>query len=253
MSSPFLKLNGLILREVRYKEADRILTVLTAERGKLTVKARGALRKSSKIGAATQQLTFSELTLFENGGKLTVNEAVIKEPFEGLRKKFSAFALGCYFAEVTEALAREEIPEPTVLQLILNCLYALSCGLYPEALIKATFELRLASVLGYTPNLTACAVCGDTDPVHPTIGLASGRLCCRECRNAAIGITDYLTPAALETMRRILSAPPKRILFHSSDTVAESEPFLFRACEDFLLEQCSRSFPTLEYYKSYKL
>ena len=57
---------GLILREVRYKEADRILTALTDTDGIRTLKARGALRKGSKTAAATQQLTFSELTLFGN-------------------------------------------------------------------------------------------------------------------------------------------------------------------------------------------
>ena len=61
----FKTTRGLVLREVRYKEADRILTVLTEDMGKMTVKARGALRKGSKIAAATQFLVFSELTMLE--------------------------------------------------------------------------------------------------------------------------------------------------------------------------------------------
>ena len=64
----FKTTKGLILREVKYKEADRILTVLTEDMGKITVKARGALRKGSKTAAATQLLAFSELTMFENRG-----------------------------------------------------------------------------------------------------------------------------------------------------------------------------------------
>ena len=60
----FKTTKGLILREVKYKEADRILTVLTEDMGKITVKARGALRKSSKVAAATQLFAFSELTMF---------------------------------------------------------------------------------------------------------------------------------------------------------------------------------------------
>ena len=81
----FTTTDALVLREVRYKEADRILTLLTSAEGKISVKARGALRKGSRMAAATQQLTYSELTLFGNRGKWTVNEAVIKEPFTGLR------------------------------------------------------------------------------------------------------------------------------------------------------------------------
>ena len=68
----FKTVNALVLREVRYKEADRILTLLTDTDGKITVKARGALRKSSKTAAATQQLTYSEMTLFGNLGRWTV-------------------------------------------------------------------------------------------------------------------------------------------------------------------------------------
>ena len=69
--------NALVLREVRYKEADRILTLFTLADGKLTARARGALRKGSKTAAATQQLTYSELTLFGNKGRWTVNEASV--------------------------------------------------------------------------------------------------------------------------------------------------------------------------------
>ena len=60
---------ALVLREVRYKEADRMLTLFTSTDGKITAKARGALRKGSKIAAATQQLTYAEMTLFGNRGK----------------------------------------------------------------------------------------------------------------------------------------------------------------------------------------
>ena len=86
----FKTVNALVLREVRYKEADRILTLLTDTDGKITVKARGALRKSSKTAAATQQLTYSEMTLFGNLGRWTVNEATVKEGFDGLRADIGA-------------------------------------------------------------------------------------------------------------------------------------------------------------------
>ena len=156
----FKTVNALVLREVRYKEADRILTILTDTDGKLTVKARGALRKSSKTAAATQLLTYSEMTLFGNRGRWTVNEATVKEPFAGLREEMERLALGAYFAECMEAFGVEEQPEPELLQLGLNSLYALSRGLGSQEKIKAAFELRLMCLTGYTPELTACAVCG---------------------------------------------------------------------------------------------
>ena len=153
----FKTVNALVLREVRYKEADRILTLLTDTDGKITVKARGALRKSSKTAAATQQLTYSEMTLFGNLGRWTVNEATVKEGFDGLRTDIGNFALGCYFAECVDALSVEDQPDAPLMQLALNCLYALSRGMYTPEHIKAAFELRLMCLAGYTPELSHCA------------------------------------------------------------------------------------------------
>ena len=83
--------NALILREVRFKESDRILTALTADSGKMTLAAHGALSKRSRIAAATQQLTYAELTLFEKNGRYAVREGVTREAFQGLRQEIEVF------------------------------------------------------------------------------------------------------------------------------------------------------------------
>ena len=144
----FTTTKALVLREVKYKEADRILTLFTADNGKITAKARGALRKSSRTGAATQQLTYADMTLFFNKGKWTVNEASVIEAFEGLKSDIAHLALGSYFAECVEALAVEDQSDPALLSLTLNSLYALSRNLHDERKIKAAFELRLMSLSG---------------------------------------------------------------------------------------------------------
>ena len=163
----FLTTQGLVLREVRYKEADKILTVLTQHEGKVTVRARGALRKGSRITAATQLLTYSDMTIFENRGRRTLNEASTVEEFLGLRADLGAFALGSYFAELLETVSAEEYPDPPVLQLGLNSLYALSRALCPPEQIKAVFELRLMCLAGYEPDLSCCAQCGAAEPDEP--------------------------------------------------------------------------------------
>ena len=165
----FKSTKALVLREVRYKEADRILTLFTAEHGKLTAKARGALRKGSKTAAATQQLTYSEMTLFENRGKFTVNEATILEAFAGLREDIEDFALGSYIAECIEAVSVEDQPDAALMQLALNSLYALSRKMYKPEHIKAAFELRLMAIAGYMPEVSACASCGCEEPATSMI------------------------------------------------------------------------------------
>ncbi|MDF2838868.1 MAG: repair protein RecO, partial [Evtepia sp.] len=71
----YLKTQGLVLRETNYKEADKLLTVLTRDYGKRTVKARACRRKTSKLTGSAQLLVYSELTLFEHRERYTLHEA----------------------------------------------------------------------------------------------------------------------------------------------------------------------------------
>lgn len=240
----FQTTKALVLREVRYKEADRILTLLTDSDGKLTAKARGALRKSSRTAAATQQLTWSELTLFGNRGKWTVNEGSVLESFDGLRADIEAFALGCYFAECLEALSVEDQPDAELLQLGLNSLFALSNGLYEPRKIKAAFELRLMCLAGYEPDLSACARCG-AEPEEPVLSLQDGRVYCHACPREGGAVP--LCAASLAAMRYIASAPAKKLFSFSLE--GEAAERLSLAAEAYLLRQTERRFGTLEYYK----
>ena len=246
----FKTVNALVLREVRYKEADRILTLLTDTDGKITVKARGALRKSSKTAAATQQLTYSEMTLFGNLGRWTVNEATMKEGFDGLRTDIGSFALGCYFAECVDVLSVEDQPDAPLMQLALNCLYALSRGMYAPEHIKAAFELRLMCLAGYTPELSHCTVCGNEEPGDPVLMLERGCVCCRRCA-AGAGQTVKLDAASLNAMRHICSVSPKQILSFSLE--GEGAKRLSAAAEEYLLLHTERRFPTLDYWKNVKI
>jgi len=243
----FVTTKAIVLREVKYKEADRILTLFTAENGKITAKARGALRKSSRTAAATQQLTYSDMTLFFNKGKWTVNEASVSEGFDGLKSDIVRFALGSYFAECVEALSVEEQSDGAMLSLILNSLYALSRGMYDERKIKAAFELRLMSLAGYHPSVDACAVCGESEPDNPMFDLVDGRISCRKC--GFKGSAVNLDAASLNAMRYILSSPSKQLF--SFDITGDSLRTLSYAAENYLLFQTERSFGTLDYYKQF--
>ena len=243
----FKTVNALVLREVRYKEADRILTLLTDTDGKITVKARGALRKSSKTAAATQQLTYSEMTLFGNLGRWTVNEATVKEGFDGLRTDIGNFALGCYFAECVDALSVEDQPDAPLMQLALNCLYALSRGMYTPEHIKAAFELRLMCLAGYTPELFGCHVCGSQTPER--FDLSAGMLECRNCRSPeSNGIRMPVPPSVLEAMRYICHCDSKKLFsFQAGEDTLQQ---LSEVTEAYLATQLERGFSTLDFYKS---
>ena len=246
----FLTTKGLILREVRYKEADRILTILTESEGKITAKARGALRKSSRTAAATQQLTWSELTLFGNRGKWTANEGSVIEGFDGLRGDIASLALGSYFSECLDAFGAEEEADAALLQLGLNSLYALSRALHDPLLIKAAFELRLMTLTGFQPNVEACVFCGITEPENPCLGIETGGLCCRACRRADFGLTVGLDGESLAALRYVIAAPARQLF--SFRLEGKGLKLLSDAAEAYLREHAERSFATLDYWKKIK-
>ena len=92
-----LTTQGIVLRETNYKEADKILTVLTRDWGKRTVKARGCRRKNSKLTAASQLLVYSELTLSERGEFTTLTEADPLEQFWSVRQDLESPGPGLLF------------------------------------------------------------------------------------------------------------------------------------------------------------
>ena len=242
---------GLVLRETAYKESDKILTVLTAEGGKRTVKARGCRRKNSPLAASAQLLVYSDMTLFEYQDRFTLNEAESIRQFWHMKSDVELLALGSYFAEVMEAVAVEGRPDPAALSLILNSLHALDKLNKPQALIKAAFELKLMCLEGYEPLLDACAVCGLPHPEKPRLDLVQGVLHCASCKEeVGEGISLPLEESTLAAMRHIVYGDPKRLFSFQLDQ--KGLDCLSRVCQRFLLTQLDRGFNTLDFYKQLK-
>lgn len=248
----YIVARGLVLREVNYKEADKILTVLTDEGGKRTVKAWGCRRKGSRLAASAQLLVYSEMTLFQYRDYFTMNEAASLEQFWGVRSDVDKLALASYFAETMETVALEERADPGLLSLILNSLYGLDKLNKPLPLIKAAYELKLLSLAGYEPMLDACAVCGAPDPEAPCLSLTDGVLHCERCREGVGNrISMPLSPTALAAMRSVVYGDPKRLFSFSIDAAGMTR--MGDACEAFLLTQLERGFRTLDFYKQLAL
>ena len=242
----YLTIQGIVLRVTDYNDRDALLTVLSRNHGKLTVKARGLRRKNSPLIAPCQLLAYGEFTLFEYKGQYTINEAHSIELFQNLRRDLGMLSLGTYFAQVADVLSQEDLPNPELQSLLLNCLFALSKLSEPEVKIKAVFELRGASLAGYMPDLFGCHVCGSQNP--DKFDISEGMLECTRCRNLGGGIRMPVTPAVLEAMRYICLCEPKKLL--NFNIGPENLIKLSNLSEAYLTTQLERGFTTLDFYKS---
>ena len=241
--------NALVLRSVDYKESDKILTLFTQELGKVTASARGSRKKNSPIAAGCQLLCWSEMVLYEHQGRWTVKEAASLRQFRGVRENLEKLALACYFAEVTELLAVEDMPSQELLSLILNSLHALDQMAKPLALVKAAFELKAMCLAGYEPLLDGCAVCGREEPEEPRFHLREGVLHCAGCREGVgDGISMPLDHQGVEATRHIVYGDPKRLFSFRAE--GESLKRLGDLTEAYLHTQLERGFRTLDFYKT---
>lgn len=247
-----MDVRGVILRSVDYKEADRILTVLTEEQGLMTVKARGCRRKNSPLAAPTQLFVCSQMTLFEYRDYYTLQEAAIVDQFLGLRGDMEKLSLASYFAEVAQTVAVEGEGCGELMGLVLNSFYGLDKLDKPLELIRSAFELRAMVLSGYAPLLDACAVCGRPEPEEPALHLREGVLCCKACRaGAGPGRTAELTAGMLAAARHIAYGPPKRLF--SFTLPAEQLGYFADVTSDYLSAQLERQFRTLDFYRGVKL
>ena len=243
----YLKVQALVLRVTDYNDTDALLSLLTAQQGRLTAKVRGLRRKNSPMIAPCQLLAYSEFVLFENKGLYTVNEARIIELFQPLRKDLGKLSLGTYFAQVAEVVSQVDVPDPALLSLTLNCIYGLAKLSHNPQKIKAVFELRCACIAGYSPDLNGCSTCGSR--YADRFDIAEGKLECRGCRDPySPGIRMPVTSGILDAMRYIVFSDPQRIF--AFELGADSMSDLSMLTESYLSSRLERGFSALDFYKS---
>ena len=250
-SAPYIVTKGIVLRETETKEADKILTLLTQDRGKIPVIARGVRRKSCKYAACAQPLVYSEWTLYQKGDWYYANEGTTIELFNGLRNDLDAMALGFYFAEMTEAVVAEETAAQDILRHLLNGLYALSALRKPPLLVKPAFEMKLMCLAGYEPLADSCAYCGKTEPEQPLFDVVQGVLRCRTCGTEESSLSMPLCRSSLAALRHVIYGDPKRL--YSFQMGDEALRRLGNAAEAFAAAQLERGFKTLDFYKSLQM
>ena len=254
------EVKGLVLRTVDLKESDRLLTIFTEEKGIVTALARGARSLKSRKMAATQQFCYSSFVLREQGDKYQIGECSLIESFFGIRDSIEGLALATYIIEVLNDVGVED-KEVDLLRLALNSLYAISSRKYPLDRVKAVFEMRAVSILGFMPEVLACARCGEREGDF-FFDIMAGAVECLECHKKASAahetladdheghVIAILSAGAKDAMRYSIYAPLEKIF---SFTVDEEDMRLFaKAAEKYIVNHLERSYKSLEFYNEVK-
>ena len=251
---------GLVLSDVSWGENDKMLSVLTAEYGKISVLLKGGNSLKNKAAAASMPLCYSEFITADRGGRPWIREARELESFTNIRGSLEDTATALYICEVANEVCVENGDESEMLQLVLNTLYALDRALKPREIIKAAFELRAAVVCGFTPDLVSCSECGKDGGDVMYLDVMDGVMHCAECHkkhNSATEIREghrmllmVLDKELLDAMRYVSYSNAKKYL--SFDLSPERYGIFSDYCEKYLVNHIDKEFRTLAFLKSLK-
>lgn len=174
------KVDAVVLKSRDMRDADKILTLYSVQRGKQRVVAHGAAKPSSRKRGAVQPFCYSSLLIHRGKELDSVSQADLREAFPGLREDLERLTAAAYMAELIDGFTGEGEPNQAQFALLLSTLHLLAGG-NTELTLRA-FEARLMELSGLKPELNYCCACGE--PLVSTkiwFSPQQGGLLCREC------------------------------------------------------------------------
>lgn len=182
-----IKVKGIVIREVAYKDNDKIITILTDSLGKVSAIAKGAKKTNSPYLASSQFLVYSEFVLYQNTGYFYLNSASVINTFYNLRIDFDKLQTVFDLTKLLNTVTDENQDCEKILKLFLNTIYALDKLDKDKKLIINAFKIKLFALLGFAPRQDKCANCSksllDASDEFIYYNYISNTFLCDECKN----------------------------------------------------------------------
>lgn len=214
-----LRSPAIVLRGRDYREADRMVILLTRDAGKITVVARGTKKMKSRFSALVEPLTLGNFLLRRGKNMDTLIQGEIIKPYRGLRKDLLRFAYAQYFCELCERTLVDSEPAPAIFALLLTALELLETET-DSARVARCFELNLLDELGFCPALNGCLQCGTTTGPF-VFNALEGALLCGGCPTEPGCIP--VSGATIAVMQRFLNQGFHRLSVCSVPSAVNNE------------------------------
>jgi DNA repair protein RecO (recombination protein O) len=202
---------AVVLRSIRFGEADRVLHLYTADRGRVGAVAKGVRKTKSRFGGRLEPLSHVELQLHQGGGELqTITGVELRRPHQSVRDDYYRLSVGLIGAEAMLRLFTEQEQNERAFVALTRFLDVLDespgggerPSLDPLAL---AFQLKLLWLSGYLPHLTSCAECGADDATLVGYSPRAGGAVCRACANQTEALS--LGTGGVAAIEALLASP----------------------------------------------
>lgn len=186
-----VKTEAVILRSLRYGEADRILHLYSPELGRIGAIAKGVRRAKSRFGGRLEPITRSALLLHRGRGDLyTITGADTVDAYRRLREQHASLDMAARACDAVGRIFAEGDPHPPVFHLLCNELALLDADpAHATHANQLAFRLKLLVAAGLAPQLGACANCGEPDHLSAFSGAAGG-VVCSACEAGAFPLAE---------------------------------------------------------------
>jgi len=222
----YLKTDGIVIKEVSTGDADKVITIFSREKGKISCLVKGAKKPTSRYIGGTQFLCYTSFTLFKGKGLYIVNACDLIDCFYNIRDDIYKLTYASYIADIIIDVVQENQPLTDLLNLFLDTLNMLSNSGRNMSLMVSIFELKLICIAGYTPYYQQCTCC------HSSLDCLSCKqywfsfnrcgLVCDKCKNFYDEPAIKISSGTLKAISHIICAGQKTLFsFNLSASVLQ--------------------------------
>ena len=209
------KSKGIVLRSIRYAEADRILDLYTQDSGLISAIAKGIRRTKSRFGGRLEPLSCVEFFAYEGRTLDTITQVEVLRSFRGVRENLGRLEAAGGMVGVVRALSGGDEADRRVFNLLYHALDALEDREEGTKGVEAAFGLKLSILAGYTPRLDTCVSCDgspgeSTDGDPPYFAPPLGGVLCADCCSATSD-SFPLPPETLAALRSLVVHPIREV------------------------------------------
>jgi DNA repair protein RecO (recombination protein O) len=213
-----VKAEAIVLRSIRFSEADRILHLYSATRGRVNAIAKGVRKPRSRFGGRLEPFFRLDLLLHEGRGELlTVTNVATVDGYPRLRSSAAALEAGARACDAVLRLLDAAEPNPPAYNLLCRYLAMLDepsadgGGDAPDPAgieTALSFRIKLALAAGFVPELASCARCGEAEHLSGFSGAAGG-VVCTACEAGSFPLSEDAHRFMVEAIARPLSEAPR--------------------------------------------
>lgn len=181
------KVKGVVIKDVLYKDNDKIITLMTDKFGKISCMAKGAKKTNSALLGPCQLFVCSEFVLYKGKSFYHINSAEVINTFYNLRSDLDKIDSACEITKILNSFTFENQESSEVLSLYLNTLYMTANIDKDLKFILNVFKLKLLGLSGFVPKFNRCKTCGEdlikNKKETNYLSVNTNHVICEECKN----------------------------------------------------------------------